>query len=206
MAVGTKRSAPAFAKLGWPSWGRRRAAARAAFVAKVHEEGEPPSLKELLPPPLADGQEGMLPSAARRGELVEPAPRTAAGEQAFSVWAPRVVNQIINDNVFEVCSSDEEQQHSSSKVNTKGCTFYELARRRRRCRRVGAAPRLPHPATVMVRVARRGGGGGAARGRRRARARSLPPSQSVALGGGCRGAPTPSFHQNAVKSVFDPTV
>eukprot|EP00660_Eupelagonema_oceanica_P019738 gene19738-biopygen4054 len=115
MAVGTKRSAPAFAKLGWPSWERRRAAARAAFVAKVHEEGEPPSLKELLPPPLADGLEGMLPSAARRGELVEPAPRTAAGEQAFSVWAPRVVNQIINDNVFEDCSSDEEQQNSSIK-------------------------------------------------------------------------------------------
>eukprot|EP00660_Eupelagonema_oceanica_P019624 gene19624-biopygen16362 len=120
MAVGTKRSAPAFAKLGWPTWGRRRAAARAAFVAKVHEEGEPPSLKELLPPPLADGQEGMLPSVARRGELVEPAPRTAAGEQAFSVWAPRVVNQIINDNVFEDCSSDEEQQHSSIKGGGDG--------------------------------------------------------------------------------------
>eukprot|EP00660_Eupelagonema_oceanica_P019298 gene19298-biopygen29592 len=168
MAVGTKRSAPAFAKLGWPSWGRRRAAARAAFVAKVWEEGEPPSLKELLPPPLAEGLEGMLPSAARRGELVEPAPRTAAGEQAFSVWAPRVVNQIINDNVFEDCSSDEEQQHSS----IKGYGDYERAHFPMSSPAGGAgaagwgrhpASRTPQPrwfSPPAAAAAPRGGGGG----------------------------------------------
>eukprot|EP00660_Eupelagonema_oceanica_P019476 gene19476-biopygen39631 len=48
MAVRTARSAPARAKLKWPRWGRRRAAARAAFVAKVHAEEEPPVLKELF--------------------------------------------------------------------------------------------------------------------------------------------------------------
>eukprot|EP00660_Eupelagonema_oceanica_P019559 gene19559-biopygen27315 len=113
MAVGAKRSTPALTKLGWRSWERRRTAVRAAFVAKVREEGEPAVLNKLFPPPLAEKQEGMLSRAARRGELVEPASRTAAGEKAFSIWAPRVVNQILSDDVFEDCSSEEEQEQLS---------------------------------------------------------------------------------------------
>eukprot|EP00660_Eupelagonema_oceanica_P019068 gene19068-biopygen15487 len=60
MAVRCERSAPARARLGWPRWERRRTAARAAFVAKVWEEGEPPVLRGLFPPPQADIQCGML--------------------------------------------------------------------------------------------------------------------------------------------------
>eukprot|EP00660_Eupelagonema_oceanica_P019375 gene19375-biopygen33845 len=110
MAVRCKRSAPARARLGWPRWERRQEAARAAFVAKVWEEGEPTVLKELFPPLKADIQNGMLTRSAVRGELTEPAARRAIGEKAFTVWAPRVLNRVINDTVFEDCSSEEEQE------------------------------------------------------------------------------------------------
>eukprot|EP00660_Eupelagonema_oceanica_P019384 gene19384-biopygen18710 len=110
MAVRTARSAPARAKLKWPRWERRRAAACAAFVAKVHAEEEPPVLKELFPATLAESQQGMRTRAATRGDLVEPRSHRAVGEKAFSIWAPRVLNQVLNDEVFDDCSSEEDEE------------------------------------------------------------------------------------------------
>eukprot|EP00660_Eupelagonema_oceanica_P019463 gene19463-biopygen6390 len=76
IAVMSERSAPALAKLRWPSWERRRAAARAAFTQKIWVEGEPPSLRELLPEE-GGSSDGMQTRAMQRGEVPEQVSRTA---------------------------------------------------------------------------------------------------------------------------------
>eukprot|EP00660_Eupelagonema_oceanica_P019663 gene19663-biopygen39957 len=131
IAVMSERSAPALAKLRWPTWERRRTAARAAFTQKIWVEGDPPSLRELLPEAVNPG-DGMQTRAMLRGEVPEPAPRNAAGEKAFRIWGPRVINQVARDDVFEDCSSEEDWasgEPPSEKSGKMPSDPYELQRK-----------------------------------------------------------------------------
>eukprot|EP00660_Eupelagonema_oceanica_P019370 gene19370-biopygen8999 len=109
-AARTERSEPALRKLGWSTWERRRAACRAAFVAKVWHEGEPAALRELLPEPPQLPTDGMHTRAALRGEVQEPMCNIALGRKAFSNWGPTELNQVLRNEVFEGCAPQQAKQ------------------------------------------------------------------------------------------------
>ena len=91
------RSAPALAKLGWPTWAESRHTKQSEFVGKIFQTSEPKVLKKRFPGPL---QGGMTTRAIKRGELDEPPAGPGISEKSFSVWAPRIHNEMLRANVI----------------------------------------------------------------------------------------------------------
>ena len=87
-----ERSAPALAKLGWPAWAESRNTKQSEFVGKVFQTSEPKVLKKRFPGPL---QGDMTTRAIKRGELYEPPAGPGISEKSFSVWAPRIYNEML---------------------------------------------------------------------------------------------------------------
>eukprot|EP00666_Eupelagonemidae_sp_cell4sb_P001594 gene1594-biopygen16244 len=96
--------APLRARLRWPSWERRRCAARAALVARIHHTQEPADLAQCIPPPKREEDtNGMQLRSVTNRMLPEEGAATRAGAKAFSVWAPSLLNAISTDTVFQGC-------------------------------------------------------------------------------------------------------
>jgi len=106
MVTGEGRSEQALRKLKWPRWTKRREAVRKAFVSKIYYLKEPEVLREMMPGKL----EGEIQTrAVKRGELQEPPAETFIGSKQFSVWAPRVINEILQQQ-SKVEEGDEDMQ------------------------------------------------------------------------------------------------
>eukprot|EP00660_Eupelagonema_oceanica_P019759 gene19759-biopygen2698 len=167
IAARTERSEPALQRLEWPTWERRRAAARAAFATKVWHEREPAALRDLLPEAPRLPEEGMHTRAMLRGEMQEPQPNLVLGCKAFRIWAPRVINQVSGSVVFEDCAPQPEiSRHSQPKEPRGGRPAQGPADTDVE---YGVPPRR-WDATVGVAVAAAAACGAVALGRRRARA------------------------------------
>jgi hypothetical protein len=104
----TARTAPALKKLNWPSWKKRRGAARLALVMKIWTEGAPEALKALFPEAV---KRQMAIRRVQNEELEEPRARTAEGTKAFRHWAPRVYNR--EKNGGQAWSGSDEESDST---------------------------------------------------------------------------------------------
>ena len=91
MAAKSERSAPALEKLKWDQWEERKDKRQKTFVTKIYERKEPEILYKRIPGKL---QGSMQTRAMARGELEEPGAKLEIGEQAFGIWAPRLLNEI----------------------------------------------------------------------------------------------------------------
>ena len=84
----------------WPTWQQRRAAARAAFAARIAESGEPRALACMLrrrdPAAVRVATRAQAAAAWIEPGLSADRRRTRRKTQysAFSVWAPVVLNKV----------------------------------------------------------------------------------------------------------------
>eukprot|EP00666_Eupelagonemidae_sp_cell4sb_P017955 gene17955-biopygen31392 len=94
-AARTERTAEALEALGWPTYEEQQLAAQAKLATKVATQGEPRCLYEVLhraPSP----PEGEVATARRRAQVWTcPVAEHRLGVQAFSYWAPRHLQAIV---------------------------------------------------------------------------------------------------------------
>ena len=100
-----RRSEGALRELGWLSWEQRRAGLRAATVCRIFETGEPTVLRNLLPTiTMAILHDRMQRAKRNARTMVTFRARTRLGEQAFSVWGPRVIEAVARGAIYEDCA------------------------------------------------------------------------------------------------------